>query len=232
MSATFTTLPATQRSILSAIKGRGPLSIRELAEHAELTYEAVRQQISELEREGWLRSAADQSPAAGAGRPRRLYALTAAGDHLFPKHYDDLAVELLDTVASRMGPEAVKQLLAALADARVRLFAPRLAGLSLAEKLEALRSIYHEGDPFIDVQTDQEGTLRLIERNCPFLAVASRRPALCSITVSVLSRLLGCKVVREERFQNGDSRCVFRVLADRPLPAGADGFDWEPALAP
>ena len=62
---------------------------------------------------------------------------------------------------------------------------------------------------------------RVIERNCPYLNAAMKRPALCSVTVNSLTRLLGVRVDREERFQNGDGRCVFRVYADEPVRQGS-----------
>ncbi len=58
----------------------------------------------------------------------------------------------------------------------------------------------------------------LIERNCPFLYVAQKHPAICSVSVNTLERLLGYKVVREQRFQAGHGRCVFRVKLDEPRP--------------
>jgi predicted ArsR family transcriptional regulator len=67
----------------------------------------------------------------------------------------------------------------------------------------------------------------LVEKNCPFLNVATRRPALCSVTVSTLSRLLGQTVTREKRFQNGDGRCVFRVHLDQPLNPETFRFAFE-----
>jgi hypothetical protein len=36
-------------------------------------------------------------------------------------------------------------------------------------------------------------------------------------------------VVREERFQSGNGRCVFRVLADKPVNPKNFRFQWEPA---
>ncbi|HSN18470.1 MAG TPA: DNA-binding protein, partial [Gammaproteobacteria bacterium] len=68
----------------------------------------------------------------------------------------------------------------------------------------------------ISVKKDTRG-YTLVERNCPYLNVAMRMPRLCSVTVSTLIRLLGVRVVREERFQDGHRRCVFRVLADEPM---------------
>jgi predicted ArsR family transcriptional regulator len=142
--------------------------------------------------------------------------LTPSGDHLFPKSYDELAVELIDTLADRPGQPALRQVLGALTDKRVREWEPRLQGKPLAERVAALQAVYRDGDPYMSVEIGRNG-IRLIERNCLFLNVASRRPALCSVTVSTLERLLGVKVVREERFQSGHGRCVFRVLTDEPI---------------
>jgi predicted ArsR family transcriptional regulator len=88
-----------------------------------------------------------------------------------------------------------------------------------------LKGLYLDDDPFMDVEHGPDG-IRLIERNCPFLNVAVAHPALCSISVSMLTRLLGVRVVREERFQAGDRRCVFRILPD--VPVKLDLFQFEP----
>ena len=37
------------------------------------------------------------------------------------------------------------------------------------------------------------------------------------------------EVVREERFQDGDGRCVFRVYDQRPIPEDQRGWKLEPA---
>lgn len=219
-------LPDAQQAILAAVKGSGPLSNEELAERLGVTYEAIRQHLSQLERDGWL--AGDVERRRERGRPRRLYRLTPAGDHFFPKSYDTVALELLDAMTGELGAGAVKQVLGALVEARVRRLAPRVAGRPLAERLEVLRSLYQTDDPFAAVETAPDGSLRLVERNCPLLELARQRPAVCSVSVSVLSRLLGCKVVREERFQDGAGRCVFRVLPHEPGLTEAEIFQWEP----
>src|SRR4029077_19972848 len=92
---------------------------------------------------------------------------------------------------------------------------------------KALKGIYDEDDAFTSVKKDARGYM-LVERNCPFLNVALKRPRLCSITVSTLTRLLGVRVVREERFQDGDRRCVFRVLEDEPVDVRSFRFAPEP----
>jgi predicted ArsR family transcriptional regulator len=217
---------AGRRAVLAALKRRGQASIAQLARDAGVTGEAVRQHLRSLAADGYVASGRRPAARRARGRPTASYRLTAAGEELFPKAYDALAAELLAAVDSSLGPRATRRVLSALAEARVREWAPRLRGKRLEERLESLRSVYAAGDPFMSVERSAEG-LKLIERNCPFLSVASRQPVLCSLTVSVLSRLLDRKVVREERFQDGAGRCVFRV---REEAAGRSGpvFRLEP----
>ncbi len=230
MSSTETleALPQPRQSILVAIKRKGPMGTAELAERIGVSYEGMRQQLAQLELDGWVVRRLDREPSR-PGRPRSLFQLTTAGDHLFPKEYDELAVALIDAVADRLGPPAVRQLLEEVARKKVEFWEPKLVGKSFEERLEALSDIYQSDDPFCHVQYGDDDQPRLVEMNCPFLEVARRRPALCSVTVSVLRRLLGRRVVRSERFQDGCGRCVFRIDSQE-LSQEVDFFDWEPSL--
>jgi predicted ArsR family transcriptional regulator len=220
------TMPEPRRSILVAIKTHGPMDTAEVAARIGISYEGTRQQIGQLELEGWVTRAVDRV-ASRPGRPRALFRLTSSGDHLFPKEYDELAVALIDAAAERLGPAGLQGLLEEVVRKKVAYWEPLLAGKSFEERLEALRGIYQVDDPFCRVEEGVEGP-RLVELNCPYLEVAQRRPALCSVTVSVLRRLLGRRVVRSERFQDGCGRCVFRVVGDEPAE-GEELFGWEPA---
>ncbi len=203
-------------AVLAFLKHRHGGAVADVAAHLRISYEGARQHLKQLENEGLIERRLVRPGRAAAGRPVSRYALTPSGDHVFPKYYDQLAVELIDTLVGRLGTPALKQVLGALTDNRVRAWAPRLQGKSLQERVAALQAVYRDGDPYMSVETGRDG-IRLIERNCPFLNVASRRPALCSVTVRALERLLGVRVVREERFQSGHGRCAFRVLADEPI---------------
>lgn len=226
---TLDQLPETRGALLRFIKAKGNTSLADMAAHLGMTREAVRQQLAMLEQDGWVRRAA-QHKSTGQGRPATLFALTPAGDHLFPKFYDVLTVELLDTLAETLGPDALRRMLASLTDKQVAHWQNKLDGLPLAARIEALKGFYFEQDPFTHVERDAQGYL-LVERNCPYLNLAMQRPQLCSVTVSTLSRLLGVRVKREAKFQNGDQHCAFRVLADQPVAADYQ-FEFEQESAP
>jgi predicted ArsR family transcriptional regulator len=78
----------------------------------------------------------------------------------------------------------------------------------------------------VDYDRETKSTI-LIERNCPFYDVAMQRPVLCNVTLNTLNRLLGYRVVREKRFQNGDRCCAFRIKTDQPISLTAFLFEEE-----
>jgi predicted ArsR family transcriptional regulator len=205
--------------ILRFLKARGASTIGEAAKRLRLTHEGVRKQMAALEENGWV--AREPGPETGKrGRPVETYRVTPAGDRLFPKAYDRLSSDLIAGVAAAGGPDLMRKVLASLADMQVAAWEPLLQGLSAEAKLERLQGLYLKDDPFMSVEK-RDGDLILIERNCPFLNVALDHPALCSLSVSTLERLLGHPVARVEKFQSGHGRCVFRIRMGERAPANA-----------
>jgi predicted ArsR family transcriptional regulator len=229
---TMNNLGNARQRVLLAIKNAPGASIATVSEELGFTYEAVRQQVNALEREGWIRSEYERPVPRSVGRPLARYRLTTAGEHLFPKQYDLLANTIIATAAKSMGPDVVRSLLATITSEQVGRWRPLLEGLTLDEKLEKLRDLYQKEDPYIAVERTGE-EVRLIERNCPFLSTAAEHPELCSISVSTLRSLLGYHVYREERFQSGHGRCVFRIDTSRPIDASErDRFTMESPVEP
>src|SRR4029078_12609114 len=109
--------------------------IAQLAEMLQLTGEAVRQQLLQLQRDGWIEARVDRAPERGrTGRPATTYTLTAAGDHLFPKEYDTLNVAMLDAIGDELGAEGLIRVLRRLTDDKVAETEPALQGLTLEQK--------------------------------------------------------------------------------------------------
>jgi predicted ArsR family transcriptional regulator len=217
----------TRKSILTLLKQNGSETISGLSRKLNISNEGIRLHLVQLERDGYIKRNTEKSAPKG-GRPAIKISLTSKGETLFPKNYDALTIEVIDTVAQQLGKDAVKKILSALVDKRVREWQQHLNELSLAEKLEALKNLYISNDLFMDVDYDHETkTMILIERNCPFYDVAMQRPVLCNVTLNTLTRLLGYRVSREKRFQNGDGCCVFRVNTDQPIDSSAFYFEDE-----
>jgi predicted ArsR family transcriptional regulator len=203
------TLPKTRREILLLLKRRVRATIVELAQHLGMTHEGIRAHILQLQQAGWVTADCESADAATdeqqSGRPPVRYCLSVAGEHVFPKRYDALTSLFMQAVAKMSDQQGLYEFLADVTDIRVSALGP-----------DALASIYLRDDPFIEM-TRRDGDDVIIERNCPFLQVALEHPAICSTTISAMRRLTGFEVVRERRFQDGDGRCEFRILRDRPV---------------
>ena len=221
-------VPDSRRAILEMLKRNGTATIAQLAEELELTGEGVRQHLLQLQREGFVEAkgkATTERPAR-TGRPATYYQLTVAGEHRFPKRYDVLAMALMDAVSDELGADGAIRVLARVTDTLVHHDEPKVDALPLEARVEVLKNWYGAGDQYMELERVVDG-YRLIERNCPFINVAMQRPALCSISINSLSRLLGVRVAREESFQRGYGRCVFRVFAQEPIDANAREFKLE-----
>jgi predicted ArsR family transcriptional regulator len=216
MGLTVDQLPETRRSILLSVKRNGAQNAAELSAHLRISIEGIRQHLVSLEKDGLLERRMNRTTNPSGGRPTFQYALTSDGENLFPKHYDKLAIEIIDTVASELGTDALKNVLSQIVDKRVKEWQPKLVGLTFREKLEALKGLYRKDDPFMEIHEDDNG-ITLTEYNCPVLNIVQKHPLICSTTVTTLTRLLGVRVVREDKFQNGDGRCVFRIFPDEVI---------------
>ncbi len=218
-------IPDSRRAILETLKQRGAATISRLAAELELTGEAVRQQLLQLRRDGWVETS--QAEKSHIGRPAATYRLTVEGDHLFPKRYDNLLVSFLDAAVAELGPEATLRMFSRISDQMVARLEPSTRNLPIEQRVEALKSFYSDGDAYMSIEPRSDG-FSLVERNCPFYNAAMSRPAICSVTVHALTRLAGARVEREESFQKGDGRCSFHVHANRPVDGDPLPFVLEP----
>jgi len=220
-------LPETRRQILLLLKHRGRATTMELAQDLGLSHEAVRRHLIQLSQEGFIKTECPEDDEEGklSGRPPVAHCLTAAGDHFFPKRYDELATLFIDAASDDGGGEV--ETLARITKQRAARL-PTSTRAELKDRVRTLQSVYLEGDPYLEVRRDGDDYL-IVEKNCVFLNVALERPAICSTTVSLMRQILGVEVVREERFQDDDGRCTFRVVSDRPVSTRRRRrFEFEP----
>src|SRR5207237_6144363 len=82
-------LPDARRALLSALKQAGRATIPQLAETLSVSTEAVRQQLTSLQRQGWVIGdcGPDDGDARVPGRPAAEYCLAPPADGRSPKSY-------------------------------------------------------------------------------------------------------------------------------------------------
>src|SRR5438067_7629077 len=151
LSAAVDLLPDARRALLMALKQAGRATIPQLAETLAISTEAVRQQVTSLQRQGWVIGdcGPDDSDARVPGRPPAEYCLAPLADDLFPKSYAELAVTLFDELSD------AESTLAAVTDGTVNTLRDLISPAAVARDIDALRSIYHAEDPYTEVESSE-----------------------------------------------------------------------------
>lgn len=198
----------TREQILHILKVRGAATVEELSRELGLTPVTIRHHLDVLNREGLITSP-EPFHRPGPGRPQYLYRLTEAASHLFPKHYDLLASELLREIVQRLSPEEVEDLLDGIAR-RLAERAQIREDASFPERVEAAIRFLNEQGYMVSTDEDEDGRLLLHIANCPFERVAREWLEPCRMDLRLLTSLLGQEPRRIASAAAGDShRCTY-----------------------
>jgi predicted transcriptional regulator len=99
---------STKHDILQLLLKQAQATAQELAETLDISPQAIRRHLKDLEMEGLI---AYNSVQVGMGRPQHVYELTTQGREHFPNRYDEFAISFLDTLTQTVGHEQVSQIL-------------------------------------------------------------------------------------------------------------------------
>lgn len=200
----LSTLTGETQAKLLALLRRSSWTIAQLAEALDLSDNAVRTHVMALVRDGIVEDAGVERGTGG--KPARVYALSAAGEELFPKAYATVLGGIIDEITRRDGPEHAAELLRAVGE---RVATRARAAPDLASRVEvaadALRSL--GGD--VEVMTTGQGW-RLQGYACPLSSVTTEHPAMCVLAQALVARITG-EVVLERCDRSERPRCAFEV---------------------
>jgi predicted ArsR family transcriptional regulator len=215
----------TRERILVLLRRHGRRSAPQLARMLQppITPVGVRRHLALLERDG-LVTATLEKPMRG--RPTAVYHLTDAGLETFPRHYDEVAREVL-TFLKGKDAEVLGQFLDWRNERLAASYAGRVDGATLTERAEALAEVLTEQGYMAEVEARPDG-LRLCQHNCTVEHLASELPDLCASETALFERLLGTPVEREATIVQGAVRCVTHVAAAK----AASGKRRQPNRAP
>jgi len=211
--------------LLLALKMRGPQTTAVLARSLGITGEAVRQQLARLTEEALVEAS---SEPRGVGRPAHVWRLTGAGDRRFPDTHAQLTVDLLRTVRTELGEEALDRLVAARERETRAAYAREMTGaVGLAERVARLAEIRAREGYMAEWSENPDGSFLLVENHCPICAAAATCQGFCRAELSVFRETLGpaATVEREEHILAGARRCAYRVAPADGAAAGPSGQD-------
>src|SRR6202165_967078 len=123
---------STLMEFLEVLRRKGHASAETIAAELRVTPNAVRQHLTNLERDGFVVSSPEKSRR---GRPSLLFSLTERADSVFPKRYGQLATMVLQEVQEMGGPEALDEVFSRVAARHAGAIGPALEGLDFDQKL-------------------------------------------------------------------------------------------------
>ena len=205
-------LASTKGRIVSLLRGAGR-TVNDLAEALALTDNAVRAQLTALERDGLVRKSGVRR---GLRKPHQEYELTPEAEHLFPKPYAPVLSELVAALKGRLPPETLDELLREVG-ARVAAGRSTPAGgraAALEQRVEAASAMLGELGGLPQVERSDGGFV-IRSATCPLAAVSAAHPEVCRLGQALVAEVVGVPV--QERCVRGPSpRCCFEVGANKP----------------
>ncbi len=205
---TETVVISARQAILENLKRDGAMTVAQLADRLGVTASAVRQQISLLETDGLLDS---EDERGRRGRPRRHYRLSARGDEQFTRTYANLAESLLESVRTRLGPEAVEEAFDGRRELMETELRPLVRAADLRERVGQFTAAMEARGYMPAVAEDDRG-LTFTWHNCPVAKIARQFTQPCSQEIRLIESLLGARVERETCIAKGDSACRYRLI--------------------
>ncbi|GAB1537500.1 iron-sulfur cluster biosynthesis transcriptional regulator SufR [Scytonema sp. NUACC21] len=217
---------STKQDILEYLLKHSQATAFELAEALEVSPQAIRRHIKDLEAEQLISLLS--SVQGGMGRPQLLYQLTRQGrERLNTKvsdrlgdSYGKFAVSLLDTLAETVGRDEVSSILRKQWERKAQDYRERLGNASLSERVATLVELRKaegymaECHPVSSTDPSEDKKFILTEHNCAISNVAESFPSVCGHELEMFAAVLpDCTVERTHWIINGEHRCGYLVKA-------------------
>ncbi|MGB2924216.1 MAG: iron-sulfur cluster biosynthesis transcriptional regulator SufR [Limnothrix sp.] len=207
---------STKQDILDYLLKHGQGKAVQLAESLQISPQAVRRHLKDLESDGLIEHRAQQE---GMGRPHYFYALSRKGRNQFPNHYSGFAVSFLDAMVETAGKDQVEEILRKQWQKKAVDYRDRLGQGSLLERLAQLVNLRKEEGYMAEVtpaeQHGKEGFL-LMEHHCAIAEVAESFPVVCGNELEMFEAILpDCTVERTQWINEGEHQCGYIIQANQ-----------------
>lgn len=215
--------PSTKQDILQHLIKQGQATAHELATELNISPQAIRRHLKDLETEDLI---SYQAVQLGMGRPQHVYQLSSKGRDRLRKEGSDrdshgqFAVSLLDTLAQTVGHDQMSSILRKQWELKALKYRnsvgngslqERVANLVELRKAEGFMAEWYRVDASDKVSSDR---FILTEHNCAISNVAASFPVVCGHELEMFAAVLpDCKVERTHWQINGEHRCGYLVQA-------------------
>jgi len=205
----------TREKILLTLKKKGSMSVDGLSREVNITPMGIRQHLLVLERKGIVEYVTRKH---GVGRPGFLYRLTETADELFPKGYQDLALDILSDLERTDGKDKIDQLFKRRKERLAAELTPHLQGIdTLSGRVHSFSEMLQKNGYIVELE-EHPTLFRLKQFHCPILKVARRFKEACDYDLQLYRELIGETVRREQCISDGGQSCEYVI------PKGQKGF--------
>jgi predicted ArsR family transcriptional regulator len=209
----------TKRRIIDRLKRVDTATTPELAAAFDLTDTAVRQHLDALVASGLVEIRPSDRGTGRRGRPATQWQLTGLADQLFPDRHGDLTVELIRSIRTTLGDDALDAVVAARTAAQrstYQLALPDPARSSVRVRVRRLAEV-RSAEGYVAEATTDGASMLLIEHHCPICDAAEACTTLCRSELALFQDVLGADVTvtREQHLLAGDRRCAYRITPTR-----------------
>ena len=214
---TTTHQPSTKQDILQLLLKQERATAQELAEALEISPQAIRRHLKDLETEGLIEY---KSVQVGMGRPQHVYHLSRKGRDRFPNHYGEFAVSLLDTLTQTLGYEEASSILRLQWQRKALEYREKVGKGTVQERVAKLVELRRSEGYMAEWYTVEPRSLSdrvaeqfiLKEHNCAISNVAESFPNVCGHELEMFAAVLpDCTVERTHWINEGEHQCGYLI---------------------
>ena len=214
---TMTQTPSTKEDILNYLLKVNQTKAQELADLLEISPQAIRRHLKDLEIEGLIEHRAVQE---GMGRPQYYYYLSKQGRDRFPNRYGEFAVSFLDTLMETVGEKQVGEVLKKQWERKADEYRQRIGAGSLQARVAKLVELRREEGYMAELHDFDENMAEpktvekfiLSEHHCAISEVAESYPTVCGHELEMFGAILpDCAIERTHWINNGEHSCGYLI---------------------
>ena len=181
---------ASTRGRIILLLRRGSRTVNELAAALGLTDNAVRTQLTALERDGLVHASGTRP---GTRKPNVTYGLTPEAGRLFPKMYSAVLRQLLDVLGERLSAKKLDDVVRTAGHRLAADHSPAVRARKLEDRVaEAIAVLGESGGACESEKSDGKLVIRCFD--CPLAVAVVGHPEVCRLMETVLADLLGVPV--------------------------------------